>query len=122
MIEPLKMRISNLLLLTVLTVFTASVPTHAFTKLYVGEFEGRLGAGIEAELEIGEIGFIGYEIRSLGLDKDNRSVGFSPEKVLYIFKAGNDSLEYEHRCLHLLDNRDETQNYITDQIKWKVRL
>lgn len=116
------MKFKNLLLLAVLMQFMLVIPTHAFTKLYLGEFDGALGAGVETELKLGEIGFIGYEIRSLGLQKDNGSVGFSPERVLYIFKAGNDTLEYEHRCLHLLDNRDETQNYLTDQIKLKVKL
>jgi hypothetical protein len=110
------------LLLALILWFIASTQLHSMTKLYLGEEDGGMIAGVETKIRIADYGYIGYEIKSLGLTKAVQGVGFSPTQVLYTFRAGTDTIEYRHDCLHNLDQYAPANTYVTDRIDLKFKL
>ena len=98
--------------LIIIFLLLASIGNTA-SKLYIGNDDtGRIIAGIEASVKIGDL-VITSEACSFGIDD------LLPEEITYIQTLEINGLGYEHSCTHQIDRPDIKQDTINKvYFKW----
>jgi hypothetical protein len=120
--------------LALLFILLALAPASV-SRLYIGENEGQPMAGVDTRINFGPF-FVGGDIKTMVrqtvVNRDNKVVGFLPDRTDYKTSAGieysNFELEYAHTCYHrVISNNDLAfyENNVnpgdTDTIAVKVR-
>ena len=103
------MKKSFLILIMLLAVSQASI-----SRLYVGETDGQMMAGVDARINFGPF-FIGGDVKTVIrkslVNEDEKVVGFMPDRTDYKtsggISVGNFEVEYAHTCYHrVISNKD----------------
>ncbi|GBR74646.1 hypothetical protein NO1_1787 [Candidatus Termititenax aidoneus] len=103
-----------MLKLLALLLILPALATASVSRLYVGENEGQPMAGVDTRINFGPF-FVGGDIKTMirqtVVNRDNKVVGFLPDRTDYKTSAGieygNFELEYAHTCYHrVISNSD----------------